>query len=122
MRSHVKAIKLTTSGKGGYMRALDCDCGRHLEAADDQKLFDKVQEHVSRDHHPEMQLSAEQVREMVAENAYDKKPDIWAGTDIPRGRLHTWEPEGCLQVARGLRPAKNDRSAYEGKRSKTGRR
>ncbi len=40
------------------MRALDCDCGRHLEAADDQKLFDKVQEHVSRDH-PEVQLSAE---------------------------------------------------------------
>jgi hypothetical protein len=82
MRSHVKAIKLTISGKGGYMRALDCDCGRHLEAADDQKLFDKVQEHVSRDH-PEMQLSAEQVREMVAEKAYDKKPDIWAGIDIP---------------------------------------
>ena len=65
------------------MRALDCDCDRHLEAADDQKLLDKVQEHVSRDHSPEMQLSAEQVREMVAEKAYDKKPDIWAGTDIP---------------------------------------
>ena len=69
------------------MRALDCDCDRHLEAADDQKLFDKVQEHVSRDHHPEMHLSAEQVaeqvREMVAQKAYDNKPDIWAGTDIP---------------------------------------
>ncbi len=65
------------------MRALDCDCGRHLQAANDQKLFDKVQERVSRDHHPEMQLSAEQVREMVAEKAYDKKPDILAGTDIP---------------------------------------
>ena len=64
------------------MRALDCDCGRHLEAANDQKLFDKVQAHVNRDH-PEMQLSAEQVREIVAEKAYDKKPDIWAGIDIP---------------------------------------
>ncbi len=32
------------------MRALDCDCGRHLEAADDQKLFDEVQKHVNRDH------------------------------------------------------------------------
>jgi Protein of unknown function (DUF1059) len=64
------------------MRALDCDCGRHLEAANDQTLFDKAKEHVSRDH-PEMQLSAEQVREIVAEKAYDKKPDLWAGIDIP---------------------------------------
>ncbi len=64
------------------MRALDCDCGRHLEAANDQKLFDKARAHVSRDH-PEMQLSAEQVREIVVEKAYDKKPDIWAGIDIP---------------------------------------
>jgi predicted small metal-binding protein len=64
------------------MRALDCDCGRHLEAANDQKLFDKAKEHVNRDH-PEMQLSDEQVREIVAEKAYDKKPDIWAGIDVP---------------------------------------
>ena len=64
------------------MRALDCDCGRHLEAANDQKLFDKAKEHLNRDH-PEMRLSAERVREIVAQKAYDKKPDIWAGIDIP---------------------------------------
>jgi predicted small metal-binding protein len=64
------------------MRALDCDCGRRLKAADDEKLFDKAKEHVNRDHH-EMQLSDEQVREIVAERAYDKKPDLWAGIDIP---------------------------------------
>jgi len=64
------------------MRALDCDCGQHLEGADDQKLFNKAKEHVNRDH-PEMQLSAEQIREIVAEKAYDKKPDLWAGIDIP---------------------------------------
>jgi hypothetical protein len=64
------------------MRALDCDCSKHLEAADDEQLFDKVREHVNRDH-PQMQLSAEQVRKIVAEKAYDKKPDIWAGIDIP---------------------------------------
>ena len=63
------------------MRALDCDCGQHLEAANDEKLFDEAQEHVNRDH-PEMQLSAEQVREIVAEKAYDKS-DVWAGIDIP---------------------------------------
>src|SRR5918997_2402436 len=84
MRWHAKRIKLTNSGeaKGGYMRALDCDCGQHLEAADDEKLFDKAKEHVNRDH-PEMQLGDEQVREIVAEKAYDKKPDLWAGIDIP---------------------------------------
>ena len=63
------------------MRALECDCGQHLEAADDQKLFDEVQKHVNRDH-PEMRLSAERVREIVAEKAYNKS-DVWAGIDIP---------------------------------------
>jgi predicted small metal-binding protein len=64
------------------MRALDCDCGQHLEAASAEELFDKAREHVNRDH-PEMQLSDEQVREIVVEKAYHKKPDIWAGVDIP---------------------------------------
>ena len=64
------------------MRALDCDCGQHLEASDDQKLFDEAQKHMNRDH-PEMQLSAERVREIVTEKAYDKKPDLLAGIDIP---------------------------------------
>ena len=64
------------------MRALDCDCGRILKAANDEELFDKAKEHVSRDH-PEMQLSDDHVRAIVAEKAYDKKPDLWAGIDIP---------------------------------------
>jgi hypothetical protein len=84
MRRYAKGIESTNRGKaeGGYMRALECDCGQHLEAADDQKLFDEVQKHVNRDH-PEMRLSAERVREIVTQKAYDKKPDIWAGIDIP---------------------------------------
>ena len=64
------------------MRALDCDCGQHLEASDDQKLFDEAQKHMNRDH-PGMQLGAERVREIVTEKAYDKKPDLLAGIDIP---------------------------------------
>ncbi len=28
------------------MRALVCDCGQHLEASDDQKLFDEAQKHM----------------------------------------------------------------------------
>ena len=64
------------------MRALNCDCGRILKAANDEELFEKAKEHVNRDH-PEMRLSAERVREIVAEKAYEKKPDLWAGIDIP---------------------------------------
>jgi predicted small metal-binding protein len=84
MHWYAKRIKFTNKGKrkGGYMRALDCDCGQHLEAADDQKLFDEAQKHLNRDH-PEMLLNDERMREIVAEKAYDKKPDLWAGIDIP---------------------------------------
>ena len=53
------------------MRALDCECGKHLEAHDDDELYGQVREHVDRDH-PEMQLSDEQVAGLVAEGAYDK--------------------------------------------------
>jgi predicted small metal-binding protein len=53
------------------MRALDCQCGKHLEAADDDELYGQVREHVDRDH-PEMELSDEQVRGLVAGGAYDK--------------------------------------------------
>jgi hypothetical protein len=46
-----------------------------MEPANDEKLFDKAQKHMDRDH-PEMRLSAERVREIVAQKAYDKKPDL----------------------------------------------
>src|SRR5215213_3109322 len=64
------------------LRALACDCGRHLEAANDENLFDKAKEHVNQDP-SEMQLSDERVGELVAQTAYDKKPDLLAGLDIP---------------------------------------
>ncbi len=54
------------------MRALDCECGRHLEANDDEELYGQAREHVVDRDHPEMQLSDEQVRGIVAEGAYDK--------------------------------------------------
>lgn len=53
------------------MRALDCQCGEHLEGADDDELYGQVREHVDRDH-PDMELSDEQVRGLVAQGAYDK--------------------------------------------------
>lgn len=53
------------------MRALDCECGKHLEAANDEELYREARDHVDRDH-PEMQLSDEQVHGIVAEGAYDR--------------------------------------------------
>ncbi len=57
--------------KGGMVRALDCECGQHLEAANEDALFQQAREHVDRDH-PEMKLDGTQVREIVAQGAYDK--------------------------------------------------
>ena len=57
--------------KGGMVRALDCECGQHPEAADDDDLFQQAREHVDRDH-PEMELDDTQAREIVAQGAYDK--------------------------------------------------
>jgi predicted small metal-binding protein len=53
------------------VRALDCACGRHLEAADDEELFRRAREHVDRDH-PDMHLDDEQVRGIVEQGAYDR--------------------------------------------------
>jgi predicted small metal-binding protein len=52
------------------MRAIDCPCGHHLEAADDEELFRKAREHVDRDH-PEMERTDEQMRERIVADAYD---------------------------------------------------
>ncbi len=71
------------------MRAYDCDCGQHLEAANDEELLEKARDHVNQDH-PDMQLTDEEVRQLVIERAYDKKDapssqpsDTLAGIDIP---------------------------------------
>ena len=52
------------------MRVIDCQCGTTLKAANDEDLVSVVREHVNEDH-PELDLSDEQVQEMVAEQAYD---------------------------------------------------
>jgi predicted small metal-binding protein len=51
------------------MRAIDCPCGHHFKAADDEELFRLCREHVDADH-PEMQRSDAQIRERVAADAY----------------------------------------------------
>ena len=52
------------------MRAIDCPCGHHFEAPDDEALFQLCREHVDRDH-PEMERTDEQIRQRVAADAYD---------------------------------------------------
>ena len=43
----------------------------HMEAADEEQLFGQAREHVDRDH-PEMVLTDEQLRGILAEGAYTK--------------------------------------------------
>lgn len=52
------------------MRAIDCPCGHHFEAAGDDDLFRLCRERVDRDH-PEMQRSDPQLRERIAADAYE---------------------------------------------------
>ena len=52
------------------MRVIDCQCGTTLQAANDEDLVKAVRDHVN-ESHPEMDLSDDDVQEMVAENAYD---------------------------------------------------
>jgi predicted small metal-binding protein len=51
------------------MRALDCECGHHLEAPDDEGLTRRVREHVEREH-PGMRLGEEEIERLVAQRAY----------------------------------------------------
>jgi predicted small metal-binding protein len=52
------------------MRVLDCDCGQTLQAGNDQDLAAQMSAHVD-EAHPEMQLNEEQVRQLVADRAYE---------------------------------------------------
>jgi predicted small metal-binding protein len=55
------------------MRAIECPCGHHLTAADDEELFRLCREHVDRDH-PEMERTDAQIRARVRADAYDVQP------------------------------------------------
>jgi predicted small metal-binding protein len=52
------------------MRVIDCDCGKTLQAANDEDLARAVRDHVAEDH-PDMEMSDEQVQELVSSRAYD---------------------------------------------------
>jgi hypothetical protein len=52
------------------MRALLCNCRRHLEAQDDEALRAAVREHLLTKH-PALEPSDERVEEIVSTRAYD---------------------------------------------------
>ena len=52
------------------MRVIDCECGKTLQAANDDDLATAVREHAG-ESHPDGELSDEQARELVARRAYD---------------------------------------------------
>ena len=52
------------------MRAIECPCGHHFEAAGDYELFRLCREHVDRDH-PGMKRSDEEIGDRIAADAYD---------------------------------------------------
>jgi predicted small metal-binding protein len=56
--------------RGTTMRAIDCPCGHHFEADDDEELFRLCRDHVA-GAHPEMQRTDEQIRERIVADAYD---------------------------------------------------
>jgi len=52
------------------MRVLDCDCGKTLQAGNDDDLANEVREHVAKSH-PDNGLTDDQARELVADRAYE---------------------------------------------------
>ena len=52
-----------------YMRVIDCDCGKTVQAGTDEDLVKAVRAHVDEDHAG--QLSDEQVEALVAKRAYE---------------------------------------------------
>jgi predicted small metal-binding protein len=52
------------------MRVIDCQCGKTLQAANDDDLAKAVRQHVA-DDHPDMEMSEEEARELVSAEAYE---------------------------------------------------
>jgi predicted small metal-binding protein len=52
------------------MRVIDCDCGQTLQAGNDDDLAARTGAHID-EAHPELDLNEEQVRQFVADRAYE---------------------------------------------------
>ena len=54
-------------------RVVDCSCGHQLLAASDAELLRAARQHIV-DHHPEMQRTDDQLRDMIRARARDVAP------------------------------------------------
>lgn len=52
------------------MRVIDCECGETLQAANEDDLVKATRQHVD-EAHPDLEMSDDQVRELVADKAYE---------------------------------------------------
>jgi predicted small metal-binding protein len=52
------------------MRVIDCDCGKTLQAANEDDLVAQVRAHADEEH-ADMGFSDEQVRQLVADRSYE---------------------------------------------------
>ena len=55
------------------MRAIDCECGHHLEAADLDALVELTRRHMA-ERHPELQVGEDEVLTLLEERSYELVP------------------------------------------------
>jgi predicted small metal-binding protein len=51
-------------------RVIECPCGLQLRGADDDELFRLARRHIA-EHHPGMERTDDEVRQLIAERARD---------------------------------------------------
>jgi predicted small metal-binding protein len=56
------------------MRVMECACGERLQAEDDERLFERVREHMDREH-PEKGIEDEHVHNLIEATAHDDAED-----------------------------------------------
>ncbi|MDX6592144.1 MAG: hypothetical protein QOJ13_1340 [Gaiellales bacterium] len=55
------------------MRAIDCECGHHLEAADREELVEETRRHMA-EMHPDMHSGEDEIRALLEEKSYESTP------------------------------------------------
>ena len=56
------------------MRTMECACGERLVAQDDKRLFERVREHMDREH-PEKGIEDEHVHNLIEATAHDAEAE-----------------------------------------------
>ena len=56
------------------MRVMECACGERLQAEDEERLFERVREHMNQEH-PEKGIEDEHVHNLIEATAHDDAED-----------------------------------------------